>query len=219
MLQEEEASLYPEGRPVRETRSVSTGSISDPNCVLFRSNRIYKHNVLRINYTTYDVRRSQDIINPNTPHRDVMLLSDEEDDDPHHFRYARVLGIYHVNVVYTGPDSLDYTPRRLDFLWVRWFQSFGARPTRWADFRLDSVHFPPMANDNAFGFVDPMDVLRGCHIIPTFRHGQIHRDAISLSRCAEDAQDWQRYNVNRYVRRSKHLSHLLKSLPDSLTVT
>jgi hypothetical protein len=204
---------------VRETRSVSTGSSSDPNYVLFWSNRIYKHNLLRINYTTYDVRRSQDIINPNTPHRDVMLLSDEEDDDPHHFRYARVLGIYHVNIVYTGPDSLDYTPRRLDFLWVRWFQSFGTRPARWADFRLDSVHFPPMANDNAFGFVDPRDVLRGCHIIPTFRHGQIHRDAISLSRCAEDAQDWRCYNVNRHVRRSKHLSHLLKSLPDSLTVT
>ena len=36
----------------------------DFNKVFFKSDRIYKHNLLRINHTTYDVRRSQDVINP-----------------------------------------------------------------------------------------------------------------------------------------------------------
>jgi hypothetical protein len=197
VLQQERTSLDLEASGT-SSAPASVDNSADPNCVLFQSNRIYKHNLLRINYTTYDVRRSQDVINPNTPHCDIMLLSEDDDTDSHCFRYARVLGIYHVNTVYTGPEMLDYTPRRLDFLWVRWFQHIGI-PARWEEHRLDSVCFPPVANQDAFGFVDPKDVLRGCHFIPNFRHGQVHHDAISLSRCARDGQDWQRYNLNRYV--------------------
>jgi len=85
----------------------------------FKGERMYLHNIMRINYTTYDVRRAQDSINPRTNHRDIMLLSHRDDDTPHHeYEYARVIGIYHVNVVYTGPGMLDYRARRLDFLWV-----------------------------------------------------------------------------------------------------
>jgi hypothetical protein len=108
---------------------------------------------------------------------------------------------------------LDYTPHRLDFLWVRWFQHIGI-PARWEEHRLDSMCFPPMANQDAFGFVDPKDVLRGCHLIQNFQHGQVHCDAISLSRCARDGQDWQRYNLNRYVGRPPPLSLPLRLLSD-----
>jgi hypothetical protein len=175
------------------------GSSDGLHCVFFKSNRIYKHNLLRINYTTYDVRRSQDVINPNTSHCDIMLLAEEGDADSYHFRYARVLGIYHVNVVYTGPEMLDYTPRRLDFLWIRWFQHVESQSVCWEDCRLDSVRFPPMAGDDAFGFVDPKDVLRGCHLVPTFRLGRVRLDGIPLSKSAKDASDWRRYNINRHV--------------------
>ena len=126
-----------------------------------------------------------------------MLLADQDDSDSHDFRYARVIGIYHVNVVYTGPEMLDYSPRRVDFLWVRWFRHVGVQSVQWHERRLDSLCFPPMVDSDAFGFVDPRDVLRGCHLIPTFRNGRLHRDEISLSRCAKDARDWRRYNVNR----------------------
>lgn len=181
------------------TQTVLASSADDYHHVLFKSGRMYRHQLLRINYTTYDVRRSQDIINPDTLRRDIMLLANDNDDDSHPFRYARVLGVYHVNVVYTGSGMVDYTVRRLDFLWVRWFQYSGPKPMEWADHSMDKVHFPPMASDDAFGFVDPKDVLRACHMVPGFAGGQVHIDAISISKLANDSQDWRSYHVNRYV--------------------
>jgi hypothetical protein len=159
---------------------------------------MYQHHLLRINFTTYDVRRSQDVINPGTLRRDIMLLAHNQDAEVDHpFWYARVLGIYHVNVIYTGSDMQDYTPLRFDFLWVRWFQQHGNKSARWEECRLDVVSFPPMAHRDSFGFVDPKDVLRCCHILPSFRRGRVHSDMVSLSRCANDARDWTRYVVNR----------------------
>jgi hypothetical protein len=183
------------------TQPFSTGSADDHRHVLFKSGRMYEHQLLRINYTTYDVRRSQDLINPNTRRRDIMLLSndDDDDDESHPFRYARVLGVYHVNVVYTGPGMLDYVARRMDFLWVRWFQYSTIHSAQWADYRLDHVHFPPISSDDAFGFLDPKDVLRACHIIAGFASMKVHCDAISISKLANDSQDWRCYRVNRYA--------------------
>ena len=82
--------------------------------VLFKGNRIYRHRLLRINYTTYDLQRDFDSINPRTNHRDIMLLSDS-DDNAHPFSYARVLGIFHANIIYTGPGSRDFQSRRIEF--------------------------------------------------------------------------------------------------------
>jgi hypothetical protein len=190
--------------------------------VFFKSDRIYQHNLLKVNYTTYDVRRSQDVINPGTSHRDIMMLaSDYDENDGHRFLYARVLGIYHANVIYTGPGMLDYSSRRLDFLWVRWYQCSTARSPRWEDCKLDMVRFLPMADDHAFGFLDPKDVLRGCHMLPAFAYDKLHRDGISMSKCVKDGNDWSEYYVGRFVSFlfcvlffSFHAHHL-----DSLIVT
>ena len=162
---------------------------------------MYKHQLLRINYTTYDVRRSQDIINPSTQRRDIMLLAEDTDDESHPFRYARVLGVYHVNVIYTGSGMPDYRARRLDFLWVRWFQYSDTKSMEWAACRLDRIHFPPINSDDAFGFVDPKDIVRACQTIPGFASGKVHIDAISISisNLANDAHDWRSYRVNRSV--------------------
>ena len=164
---------------------------------------MYRHHLLRVNHTTYDVRRAQDIINPGTSHRDIMMLANNSDgkdsEDVHPFCYARVLGIFHVNVIYTGTGMHDYTARRLNFLWVRWYQYSEARSIRWSDYRLDSLHFPPMSHEHAFGFVDPQDVLRACHVLPAFKDGRSHPDGISISRCAGDGTDWRRYFANRCV--------------------
>jgi hypothetical protein len=161
---------------------------------------MYRHHLARFNYTTYDVRRSQDVINPNTSHCDIMLLANNGEgnsDTMHPFLYARVLGIYHINVVYTGDDSVDYAPWKMEFLWVRWFEYDTARPVQWADTKLDALRFPPMSTEGAFGFVDPNDVVRGCHIIPSFSQGKARLDGVGLSRLARDAQEWSRYRVNR----------------------
>ena len=172
----------------------------DPNSILFRHDRIYQHNLTRVNYTTYDIRRSQDLINASTSHHDVMVLADLSDDTsafPHPFRYARIMGVYHVNVVYVGPGMVDYQPHRLDFLWVRWYQIMSHMPSGWKARKLDRVRFPSMAGDNAFGFIDPSDVIRGCHMVPAFASGKRHPDSKGLSRCAQDSSDWVAFYVNR----------------------
>src|ERR1700677_2615735 len=107
------------------------------------------------------------------------------------------MGIFHANVIYTGPGMLDYVPRKLEFLWVRWFQYLGNCSVVWKDCCLDGVRFPPTASDSAFGFVDPRDVLWGCHIMQGFAKGRVHPDGIGLSRCAADSNDWCYHYINR----------------------
>ena len=154
-----------------------------------------------INYTTYDVRRAQDIIHTGTSQCNVMVISSDTLDttvpESQRFRYAKVLGIYHANVVYTGSGMRDYQPRRLDFLWVRWYEHVD-QPAGWAERRLDQVYFPPVAGPESFGFLDPAYALRACHIIPALAQGKVHSDRIGISRCAEDHQDWRRFYIDRY---------------------
>ncbi|KAF8190150.1 hypothetical protein BJ912DRAFT_799703, partial [Pholiota molesta] len=182
------------------------------NCVLIKDNHLYQHKLACFYYTTYDVRRSEDIINPRTSHCDIMLLSNLEaacGSDPsdaldaHPFLYARVLGIYHANIIYTGPGMLGYEAMRFDFLHVRWFQLEGGPDPclGWTTSRLDRLSFPPVAAQDAFGFVDPSLVLRSCHLIPAFSHGKRHDDGVGLSSMAKDGKDWKSYYVNRFADR------------------
>jgi hypothetical protein len=100
---------------------------SDVERVYIHADRIYGHNILHINYTSYDVRQETDIVNPNTSRKDVMCLRSiskkEKKSVPpsklHRFMYARVLGVYHVNVIYCGRGAVDLRKCRFDVLWVR----------------------------------------------------------------------------------------------------
>ena len=174
----------------------------DPNKILFKHDRMYQHNLAHFNYTSYDVRRLADVVNASTPHHNIMVLSDSDDENDsatgHHFKYAQVLGIYHVNVIYVGPGMIDYQPHRMEYLWVRWYQSTGVQ-TGWDSRKLDRIRFFPMSSADAFGFVNPADVLRACHLVPAFAKGRLHIDGIGLSRRAKDSSDWAEYYVNRYV--------------------
>lgn len=173
--------------------------------LFFKNDRIYKHRLIHINYTTYDVRREEHVINPRTSHSCVMVLADHTGDingqehqileDP--FWYGQVLGIYHANMIYTGPGMRDYRPRTFQFLWVRWFRNIN--PIEWGSQRFQQVAFPPTASEDAFGFLNPADVLRSCHILPRFASGRVHLDGIGISKLAGDNQDWRIYYVNRSV--------------------
>ena len=156
---------------------------------------MYRHRLLRVNYTTYDLRRESDSINPRTDHRDIMLLSSSNGKD-HPFSYARVLGIFHANVIYTGPGSKNFLSCRIEFLWVRWFEIM-EDCLGWEQHALDTVKFLPMADENAFGFVDPVNVLRACHVIPSFANGRLRPDSIAMSHCANNSDDWRQYCINR----------------------
>jgi hypothetical protein len=164
---------------------------------------MYEHSILRINYTTYDVRRSQDVVKASTSHCNIIVLAADADaqvsNEHHPFRYARILGVYHVNAVYVGPGMKDYQPRRMEFLWVRWYEHIETTSTGWDHFKLHRIHFPPVAEENAFGFIDPTDILRCCHVIPYFSKGKRHVDGRGLSRCAGDSQDWIAYNINQWA--------------------
>lgn len=196
------------GTPNPSNWSTNTVTASSDNNIegldqlYFKNDRIYKHRIIRINYTTYDIRRAEHVINPRTAHSCIMVLADrvseldaQECQSHDNFWYGRVLGIYHANVIYTGPGMRDYKPRTFQFLWVRWFRNVD--PVEWGTQHLQRVAFPPTASEDAFGFLDPADVVRCCHILPQFMAGHVHLDGIGLSRLANDNQDWRMYYVNR----------------------
>lgn len=163
------------------------------NSILFKRNRLYHHNLVRFNYTTYDVRRAQDVVNPRTAHCNIMLLKNC-DDDGHSgkYCYAKVIGIHHANVVRL---TNVYESRRIEFLFVRWYEP--VLDHVWDTCTLGRVHFWPLADQNAFGFVDPGVVLRACHIIPAFSRPQRNPGERGISPLAGDKYDWPEYYVNR----------------------
>lgn len=180
--------------------SDSDDFLSTLNQVIFKGGRMYRHTLFRINYTTYDLRRESDTVNPSTDRRDIMMLAHESGPNHHPFCYARVLGVFHANVIFIGPGSKDYLSRRLEFLWVRWLQIPELPATvGWDQHILDKGKFLPMNSGDAFGFVDPADVLRGCHLLPSFADGRLRPDRIAASRSAHDADDWNYYYINRYL--------------------
>jgi hypothetical protein len=170
----------------------------DTNTIIIKDDRMYRHNIARFNYTTYDVRRAQDVVNPRTSHCNVMVLSSDNDvgHEGHRFSYGKVLGVYHVNVIYVGIGMVDFTPFRVEFLWVRWYEPM-EQVSSWDTSTLDRLRFPPMNDESSFDFIDPEDILRGCHIIPAFARGKRHHDGSGVSACAGDKEDWREYYVNR----------------------
>lgn len=175
-------------------------SDADRHRLQFRNNSIYSHPLIRINHTTYDFRREQDIINLKDK-RDILLLSEEDDDamDYHRFWYARVLGIYHVEV--KDRYARQTTWQRFEILWVRWFgRDSGQTRVGWEGKCLDRVGYIP-DEVGAFGFIDPSWVLRGIHLIPAFHGGRTTRYLSAPSEAADvenSSTDWDYYYVNRY---------------------
>ncbi|KAF4609406.1 hypothetical protein D9613_012983 [Agrocybe pediades] len=170
---------------------------------------IYEHQVMRVNYTTYDLRRDQDSINPRT-HPDVQLLAAAEADAPgkqstykqHPYLYARVLGIFHAKVIHHGPLSTSRYPQHLEFILVRWFEFDKTYQGGWKAKRLHRIRFIPQSEDS-FGFVNPLNVVRGIHITPAFREGRTE-DLLQPSPLARQVaesngddtdKDWAYYHV------------------------
>ncbi|KIL54289.1 hypothetical protein M378DRAFT_19051 [Amanita muscaria Koide BX008] len=163
---------------------------------------VYKHKVLRVNYTTYDLLRDQDSINPRI-NADVMIAAHEDDpgQTPHPYWYARVIGIFHADVIQRGLD--DSLPTRMDFLWVRWYGRDLTHRGGWKTRRLHRIGFVERQDPSAFGFLDPEMVIRSVHLIPAFSQGRTMASlpaSTNLPPTDEDL-DWQQYYVNMFCDR------------------
>jgi hypothetical protein len=154
---------------------------------------MYKHEVMRINFTTYDMRRAQDSININTPHAFIMALAheDEGEDDWHPYLYAQVLGIFHVNIRLSDCTEAE----RVDFLWVHWFgrdlDHIGGFETR----RYHRIGPLDPNSPSSYVFLDPRDVLRAVHLIPAFAICEPSPD----SEADKNRTEWKYYYVSMYV--------------------
>ncbi|KAF9552533.1 hypothetical protein CPC08DRAFT_646789, partial [Agrocybe pediades] len=167
------------------------------------NNRLYRHKVLRVNYTTYDMRRCQDVINPRT-HGDIMVLAKDFDkgatEPTHPYWYARVIGIFHATVGIKKPNTPGtYEVSKVDFLFVRWFGLDVSAKAGWKAKRLYQVGFLDGNDPEAFGFVDPEEVIRAIHLIPRFSLGRTnHLLGRSIARSfTEQNEDWDRYYVGK----------------------
>ena len=174
---------------------------SDRNSIRFIGNKIYSVQTCRVYYTSYDLQRQCDTINPCT-HPDIMLRSPVDKAGPESYWYGRVIGIYHANIWAENPAIPGgRNTRRMDFLWVRWFGEELAYRPGFRKARLPKIGFVESTDDFAFSFIDPAKVIRGCHLIPAFKEGRTsvllprpHSIARRLN--PEDKDDWLNFYVN-----------------------
>jgi len=161
--------------------------------VVLVGNHIYKHEAIRINFTTYDMRRKQDSINVRS-HPYVMTLAHEDEEDKnnrHPYWYAKVLGIFHVNIRLSDNSETE----KMDFLWVHWF---GRDPDYRGGLeacRLHRVGLMDPEDPSSYLFLNPSDMLQAIHLIPAFSTGRLASDP----EADEDNTDWEFYYVSMYV--------------------
>ena len=178
-------------------------SDEDRLCLNIKDNRIYFHSKLSVNYTTYDLRREQDTINPLT-RSDILVLS-HEDEKTHPYWYARVVHVFHVFVqVRENEHSPFLEPTRMNVLFVRWFGRDMDYPSGWSAKRPHRLRFFGYRDTSAdaFGFIDPDSVIRGVHLIPAFAFGSTD-DLLGPSKARRKLDgapnaydDWNYYYVN-----------------------
>ncbi|THU78115.1 hypothetical protein K435DRAFT_769680 [Dendrothele bispora CBS 962.96] len=180
------------------------------NALTFESNRIYKHKTIRVNSTQYNGRRNQDSINPRT-HPDIMVLSPSDSEHP--FLYGRAVGLFHANARFSRPRGslLESIPlKRIDMVWVRWFEYDSSHAGGWQAKQLHRIKFVHASDPDAFGFLHPSDIVRSVHLIPAFHYGDTDNglpensvgrqfEATSWSGRELEVDDWLYYYVNMFV--------------------
>lgn len=167
--------------------------------------RLYEHKTLRVHYTTYDLRRDYDLINPSKQ-ANVMSVGHDIDistgisDIGHPFLYAQVLKIFHADIFYTPPGSKP-SLHSMEFLFVRWYRQDKSIKTGFQQRRLHRLSFIPTSDSSAFGFLNPDDVVRASHIIPawSFKRTDEYLTGATLARPKGEPDDWARLYINWYV--------------------
>lgn len=112
----------------------------------------------------------------------------------HPFVYARILGVFHTEIFHSTIGHRP-VPHTLEFLWVRWYRIDRTYRAGFKARRLHRIELVPEDDPNAFGFLDPDDVIRGVHLIPAFAQGTIEE----TSEYPGDEHLWKFYYVNLCV--------------------
>lgn len=159
---------------------------------IFKGKRIYQHATFHVNFTTYDLQCDQDIIHHSSDHLAIMVSTAEGTSGSpwHPWMYARVLGIFHAEVLL--PDKSEVT--HIEFLWVRWMERDNSTPAGLAARQLKRISFMPIASAESYGFIDPAAVIRGCHLIPACHHGRAPPSTYD-SIAQDSGGDWNYYYV------------------------
>ncbi|KAG2739784.1 hypothetical protein P692DRAFT_201872909 [Suillus brevipes Sb2] len=176
------------------------------NSVIIPNDTIYSVHTMQVHYTTYDMRREYDTINPKT-HADVMVLSGETR-PTHPYWYARVLGIFHMETWIN--DGGQPVKQHLEALWVRWLAPLRNHKSGTKHARLPKVAFVEESDADAFGFLDPGQVIRGVHLIPAFVSGRgvsSLRHGKSFARPEGELDDWEVYCVGMFVDRDMFMRY------------
>ncbi|KAF7291080.1 hypothetical protein MKEN_01491700 [Mycena kentingensis (nom. inval.)] len=161
------------------------------NNIFIVNNRLYRHKVLRINYTSYDIRREQDSM--DSRHADVMMLAPEDSDDEHPFSYARIIGIFHCDVQHRAFTATSRRRPQLPFcgsvvsVWTRRGKAGSS-----AGVSIASSSFPTPTT-----------------ALPAFAHGSTEwqPDMDSVGRPGEH-DDWRFHYVNFFVDRDMIMRYL-----------
>ncbi|KAJ6467669.1 hypothetical protein C8R47DRAFT_1056070 [Mycena vitilis] len=174
----------------------------DLNTVRFINNRIYSTKLLRVNYTAYDVRRDQDVLNA-TAQPFVMVKAPEGETHP--YWYAQILGVFNASVFRVAPPAPRTQTTVMEFLWVRWLGTEPGYREGIRKARLPQVGFVEETDPYAFGFLDPEHVIRGSHLLPRFHGGRTNdllaTQADTAARRLNDTEDWANYYVNIFADR------------------
>jgi len=130
-----------------------------------------------------------------------MVASPEDGPDALPYWYARVLGVFHVRVLHTGPAARNRSVQRMEFLWVRWFGTVPGYKSGLKAGRLPKIGFVPETDDMAFGFLDPSLIIRACHLIPAFADGRTNDLLASKHKAGRhpgETSDWTTFYVSMY---------------------
>jgi hypothetical protein len=170
-------------------------NVTTDSRVFIKGDTLYRHPLSTISYTTYDLQREEDSIHLNFGSQAVMVYSPTlQGTEP--WLYAYIIAIYHVFV----STVADPEPKRLELLWVRWMERGQSHLRGENSSRYTHISFVRDSGipGEAFGFIDPSHIIRGCHLIPTFNLKRT-RNRLGPSMARDVKGDWEAFYTNRYI--------------------
>ncbi|KAK7014596.1 hypothetical protein R3P38DRAFT_2456313, partial [Favolaschia claudopus] len=97
----------------------------------------------------------------------------------------------HADIMTLAPDS-DDTPDDHPFCYARIIGVFHCDAAS-----SGNIEFFPDSDPNAYGFLDPDEVIRASHLIPAFHHGPTDPvEYTTLARKGDEFDDWRFHYVN-----------------------